>query len=189
MLLIALVWLFFAATSSEEFVSHLWPGEGRPRLVARVTSLSLRREPHANAPLAGELKVAAGTLLEFDESRYRTTNAGKIVALRDGALRARKLGRFKVLSAQAYRAAGPFESIDFKKGDAFDYLQYRAEGACLVRLEGELLEAETCPAFDDRFEVLAEPTVEWWVRLVVGGEPKGWLRVERGEIDFLHRQL
>jgi hypothetical protein len=186
---IALVWVLLAAAPAEEFVSHLWPGEGKPRLVARVTSLSLRREPRADAPLARQLQVAPGTLLEFDQTRYRTTRAGKVVARREGTLRVRKFGRLEVLSEQAYRSAAATETIEFTKGSAFEYLQYRAEGACLLRLEGEVLEAESCPAFDDRFELVAEPVVEWWVRLVSAGEPKGWLLVERGKIDSLHRQF
>ena len=69
-------------------------------------------------------------------------------------------------------------NIAYQKGTSLEYLQYRAEGTCFVRLMGEVIDTDVCPAFDDKFRVMAEPVTEWWVRVLISGKPKEWLLVD-----------
>jgi hypothetical protein len=53
---------------------------------------------------------------------------------------------------------------------------------------GAVFEAEQCPLFEPvLFELADEPTVDWWIRVVAEGEPRGWLRVEDSAVrEFGH---
>jgi hypothetical protein len=73
----------------------------------------------------------------------------------------------------------PRETIDLKKGDVIDYLQYRAEGTCFIRIADQVVDADPCPAQDDRtFRVVNQPATEWWIRVVLNRDPVGWVMVD-----------
>jgi hypothetical protein len=78
-----------------------------------------------------------------------------------------------------YSGRFPREHRRITAGETIEYLQYRAEGTCFVRVEGAVFEAEPSPLVQQAlFELAHEPTVDWWIRMVVEGEPRSWLRVE-----------
>ena len=60
-----------------------------------------------------------------------------------------------------------------------EYLQYRAEGTCFVRIGDRVVDADPCPAQNHQaFRMLNKPKTEWWIRVVVGRVPVGWVIVD-----------
>jgi hypothetical protein len=166
------------------FEAGLWPGEGRPRLVAGTTTLSPRTEPRKDAPAGTVLHVKKGQAVEFGETVYRTTVPGRLKVLKDSQVTGRRLGAILRLSRDDYYS-DRYETVSLpvRPGEVIDYLQDRAEGTCFVRVRGEVVDADPCPhaLVDpvDRFaELEAEPKTEWWVQVVLEGQPKGWLIVD-----------
>jgi hypothetical protein len=160
------------------FVFDLWPGEGRPRFTARAAVLELRQEPSTAAAVATRLTVVRGAAVRFDETRVRTVRAGRIVVLSAGSLRGRDLGATDHLTREAYYAGGPSRDFPLAVGAVLEHLQDRAEGTCFVRVAGSVVDAESCPTYDTtKFRVESAPAVEWWVRVLDGGRPVGWLLV------------
>ena len=55
----------------------------------------------------------------------------------------------------------------------FEYLQYRAEGTCFIRIERRVIDAD-CPAYmKSMFKVEIEPKTELWIHVVFPGGPAG----------------
>ena len=165
------------------FETGMWPGEGRPRLVAGKNTLLLRAEPRRDAPTRTVLRVNKGQLVEFGETVYRTTVPGRLKVLRNSQVTGRRLGSILRLSRDDYYNGGyPHGSLPVRTGEVIDYLQYRAEGSCLVRIRGEALEADPCPdstaAAAVQFALQTAPQTEWWVEVLLKGQPGGWLLVD-----------
>jgi hypothetical protein len=73
-------------------------------------------------------------------------------------------------------------------GDRVEFLQYRAEVTCFVRVDGAVIDAERCPATDARFfAVESKPVLEWWIEVVADGKPRGWLQVEPSTVKHVRR--
>jgi len=181
--------LLLGASPTEEFASQLWPGEGRPRFAAKVSVLVLHRDPQFKSPVAARVPIKLGAPIQFDDTWYRTVRPGEFVATADGVLKARRLGKIRLLSVKDYYANPATEDIAYQKETTFEYLQYRAEGTCFIRLMGEVFDTEVCPTLDDKFQMIAEPVTEWWVRVVISGKPKGWLLIDENTVQFLQRQF
>lgn len=170
--------LLLLQAQAAPFVFDLWPGEGRPRFTARATALELRMEPSSAAAVAGRLSVVRGAAVRFDETRVRTVRPGRIVVLLPGTLRGRDLGVTDHLSRDAYDAGGPSQDFPLAAGAVVEHLQDRAEGTCFVRIAGHVVDAEACPTYDAaKYRVESAPVIEWWVRVLDGGRPAGWLLV------------
>ena len=85
--------VLLGATPAAEFASGLWPGEGWPRFAAKVSVSVLRRDPDLESPVAARFATKRGAPIEFDDTRYRMVKAGEVVAIANGVLKARKLGK------------------------------------------------------------------------------------------------
>ena len=77
--------------------------------------------------------------------------------------------------------------MNVSAGDTFDYLQYRSEGTCFVRVAGKTMDAELCPTERKEFRLDARPTTEWWIHLTVNGKPAGWLLVTDATVKDVGR--
>lgn len=169
--------------SAAAFEVGLWPGEGRPLLVAGTTVLVPRTEPCRDAPAGTELHVEEGQLVEFGETVYRATVPGRLKVLRDSQVTGRRLGSIARLSREDYTSDRyPTGSHPARAGEVIDYLLPRAEGSCFVRIRGQVIDADPCPdsVFDavDTFALETEPETEWWVQVLLEGRPSGWLLVD-----------
>ena len=70
-----------------------------------------------------------------------------------------------------------------------EYLQYRAEGSCFIRMEGGVIDADDCPANNKSlFKIEAEPTVESWIHVVLRGS-SGWLLVNDSGMKEVDREF
>lgn len=160
------------------FESELWPGEGIPVFEAVATHLSLHEQPSATSKVIRQLTVKPKQRLVFDETRYRTITPGRLTALASASINGRMLGDVTRLSkADYYSGKFPRAAINVSGGDAIEFLQYRAEGTCFVRVAGKSIDAELCPAQRKDFRLDVEPRLEWWIHITVNGKPAGWLLV------------
>jgi hypothetical protein len=170
----------FAQAPSSVFEIELWPGEGRPQFQAVTTELGIREMPSTSARIARRLRVSSGQPITFDETRYRTTESGRLQVLSATSVTGRVLGTIRELTRDAYyRGQFPRQTVACKEGDVIGYLQYRAEGTCFVQVADQVVDADPCPAQDDRnFRVVTEPSTEWWIRVVLDRVPVGWVMVD-----------
>lgn len=159
------------------FEVALWPGEGRPVVQSVASELELREQPFGSAKPLLKVAAAPGQRLQFDETRFRTTRPGQLQALGATTVTGRRLGARRALSRTDYYSGKfPPATVKLNAGDTVEYLQYRAEGTCFVRIAGVVFDANPCPRENrDEFQLLSEPAVEWWVRLVSDDKPMGWL--------------
>lgn len=180
-----------AQSSSGVFEIELWPGEGRPRFRAATAELGIREAPSVSAKVVRRLPVSKGQEITFDQTRYRTVKAGRLQVLTSTSVNGRILGAIRFLSLESYyKGRFPTKAVECRQGDALEYLQYRAEGTCFVRIGGQVIDADPCPVQDERaFRVATKPETEWWIRMVLNDTPVGWLRVEDASIKLIDRQF
>ena len=171
--------LGFGQAAKAEFEINLWPGEGRPVFEAVTIELPLRDQPQATAKVRDRVRVKKGQRVEFTDTVVRTITPGEFRALVDTTIVGRQLGQVARLSEDDYYSAKfPQVSVPVKKGDRIEFLQYRAEGSCFIRVQRNAIDAERCPGMDDQsFAIQSDAKVEWWIEASVG-KAKGWLRVD-----------
>lgn len=165
------------AQADVPFEIALWPGEGRPVVQSVASVLELREQPFGSARVVLKLAATPRQRLQFDETRFRTTRPGHLHAVVTTTVTGRRLGSIRALSrADYYSGNYPAAAVQVNAGDVVEYLQYRAEGTCFVRITGAVIDANPCPHDTrDRFRLVTEPEVEWWIRLVSDDRPLGWL--------------
>jgi hypothetical protein len=99
------------------------------------------------------------------------------------------LGSIRRLSREDYYH-GQFAdaNVAVSVGKEIEYLQYRAEGACFVRIDKEVIDADPCPAQDEEhFRAGPEPVVEWWIHLT--GTHVGWIEVTEDTLTQASREF
>lgn len=180
-----------ASALTIQFTSELWPGEGIPVLIAGARQLPLRREPNAGSPANKPLAVRVGSRIHFDQSRYQTLRSSWIVVESAATLSGRNLGALRYLSKEQYYADNfPNRSFILQAGTKIEFLQHRAEGSCIVRIDAEVIEVNECPnATDARFRWLGKAEVLWWVRVTNGGKPRGWALVDGRVLSESRREF
>ena len=179
---LAAVFLLLGSGGAGSFDSELWPGEGVPRFAATTDRLVLHEDPDAASPIVAEHPIDPGEEIAYGRTRFRTIDEGVVIAREPGRLLVRDLGEVERLSENRYYAADPaLEELPYAVGDAFAYLQYRAEGSCLIRHQGAVLEVDGCPWQEPAgaFEVVREPLTQWWVEVTdAQGQALGWLEID-----------
>lgn len=180
------------APSVAVFETETWPGEGRPHFLAITHEIVIRESPSSNATIIRRLPVRTGQSVAFDQTRFRTMVPGSIQVLAAGTVTGRVIGTTRLLLTREayYKGKFPQGTAEVQPGDAIEYLQYRAEGTCFVRVDGRILDATPCPSENERrFRVVSQPATEWWIRVVVDGEPIGWLLVEDETVKLSRRSF
>jgi hypothetical protein len=174
-----------AQAASGVFEIELWPGEGRPQFQAVANELAIHETPSSSARIVRRLTVTEGQNIAFDETRYRTTESGHLQVRAATQITGRVLGPIRSLTRDAYyNGRFPRQAVACKQGDVLEYLQYRAEGTCFVRLGDQVVDASPCPAQDDgTFRVATKPKTEWWIRVIVDRAPIGWAIVDGKGIE------
>lgn len=176
------VFLFAAAISecTGGFESSMTPEEGVPHYETLAGAIELYAEPNAAAMLAGRVSPPAGTRFESAEARFRTLEPAPVTLKVPLRARGRSFGCIGLLTREAYyRSEQPSADMNLPAGTAFEYLQYRAEGTCFVRIDGAVLDTDDlCPTVDrELFEMPAEPATELWIRTTLDGVT-GWVRID-----------
>ena len=172
------------------FEIDMWPEEGRPVFQAVGPSLQLRPLPSSSSPVLATVPVQAGRRLTFDETRYRTTVAGAFTALKDSVITGLSIGSIAMLFKTEYYT-GRFAAVatPITPGENVEYLQYRAEGTCFVRIGSSVIDAAPCPNQQpDQFRTRLEPITEWWIHVVVSQNSVGWVLVSEATVKEVDRE-
>jgi hypothetical protein len=112
-----------------------------------------------------------------------------LTALAPTVVAGRLLGTISRLSTEDYYS-GRYASgnVAVSAGKDVEYLQYRAEGSCFVRVDREVIDAAPCPAQDSQhFRAGAEPVVEWWIHLT--GTRVGWIEGTETTLEQVDREF
>ena len=180
MLLALLIAVTFSqSVSGATFEVDLWPGEGCPVFEAVAHQLRLHEFPSESSKVVETVRVVPRQRLAFDNTRYRTMKAGRFLVLVSTGITGRRLGDVNRLFRSDYYSGkvGP-ASVAVMAGESIEYLQYRAEGTCFVRIADSVIDADPCPTQKEgEFRLEVRPTVEWWIHIIVDGKPRGWLLV------------
>jgi hypothetical protein len=183
---ITIFFLFFTHLPLYAFDSELWPGEGKPSFFAKTNLIILYKEPTTKSPVKNELKTEKGQKIHYDMTRYRNIKPGSIKTKKSVTLTGKNLGSITSLSrSEYYSTKTPRKDHVFKKGDSFEYLQYRAEGSCIIRWKREVYIIEYCPWLDvenTQFTLESEPVNEWWLRVTKGHTDLGWLLIDKSTV-------
>src|SRR3989442_14406982 len=158
---IVLLFTFLQARVSL-FETDMGPGEGPHVFQASAKTLHLRELPSTSSRTSETVTVSPNQRLSFDDTRYRTVQAGRIRVLVPTHVKGRIIGAVDRLSGAEY-SSDKFElvNVEVRLGTSFEYLQYRAEGTCFVRIDGRVIDASPCPTIDKSlFKVEAEPKTE-----------------------------
>jgi plastocyanin len=172
------------------FEVDLWPCEGRPVFEAVARRLRLHELPSESSKVVETLMVRPKQRLMFDGTRYRTMKVGQFRVLAPTAVTGRRLGGISRLSKSDYYSGkfGPAR-VDVAPGDTIEYLQYRAEGTCFVRIAGSVIDADPCPTQKKaEFTLVAEPATEWWIQITVAGKSAGWLLITGSTAKVIDRK-
>ena len=188
--LMIVVILLLQSERGAVFEVDLWPGEGIPVFEAVAPQLQLHEVPSAASRVVETLAVKPKQQLTFDGTRYRTMKAGRFRVLARTTVTGRVLGDIGRLSRRDYYSGkfGP-AMVDVVPGDAIEYLQYRAEGTCFIRIAGSVIDADLCPTHTKAvFALEAEPVTEWWIQITRSGKPVGWLLITGSTARVIDRK-
>ena len=170
---------------ADAFESGLWPGEGRPVFIARQ-NLALHEKPEKDSVMIEKVTIRKGQKIDFKETRYRTLKSGLITVTAPSTISVTSYGRLDFLSSDDYFNKGIEKSIKLKSGDSLEYLQYRAEGECFIKMKGEVFALQP----DENIQISIEPQTEWWVLAVdKQKKPLGWVLIDKKTVEFAERQF
>jgi hypothetical protein len=142
-------------------------------------SLELRETPYATSNITNQVSVEIGIPIEFDLTRYRTIKPGHLTAVQNTFIKGRSMGELSSLTEEQYYS-NKYKTGNFliSIGDHIEYLQYRSEGTCFVRIKGNVIDADDCPVgIPEYYKINREPIVEWWARVNINNKI-GWLLVD-----------
>jgi hypothetical protein len=170
------------------FEVDLWPGEGIPVVQAVRANLPLREAPNTAAAIVGRLTAKAGERIRYDSTRFQTLRPVVVRIVGEAAVRGRSLGTLRHLSrGQYYSNDFRDTTIPVNPSVAMEYLQYRAEGTCFVRIGNQVVDAKPCPVVDTtKFAVTGEPETLWWIR-ALGSSASGWLLISDSTATVVNR--
>ena len=186
--------LVISAARSEDsvaFAVDLWPGEGIPVIEMQRSVLPVRAEPDPAAPVVDTLRGRSGQRVAFDSTRYQTIVTGAIEVLAPFQLTGRDLGDVRRLTLDRYyHSSGTEASIQVTAPATIEYLQYRAEGTCFVRVVQRVIDAQPCPGFGrESVKVVREPLTRWWVLTRGTRGAIGWLLVSDSTARAVRREF
>ncbi|HEY2381433.1 MAG TPA: hypothetical protein VGK48_09680 [Terriglobia bacterium] len=159
------------------FEIDLWPGEGVPRFEAVSKELMLHELPLTSSRIVSTVAVLPGQNVDFDDTLYRTVEAGRIEVLQPSEIDGRVIGKVNRLTRSDYNS-NKFKTFkrELQPKMIIEYIQDRAEGTCFLGIDGEVLDT-LCPTdHDPKLHVLTEPKTEWWIHVVLGVSA-GWIQV------------
>lgn len=182
--LLILAVILLGAPRAQAFESDMSPGEGIPSFRAKA-DLPLHQEPSAQSPVVAGVTVKKGTVVTGKEARFKTIKPGVVSVQAPVTVSGVSYGKVDRLTKEAYYAENlPEKNYPLKPGDSIEYLQDRAEGNRLVRLNGEILQI----GFGEELKVTSSPVNEWWVK-VSDQKGTGWLLIDKASVEFLERKM
>lgn len=188
------IFLFNSIMHAFEFDSELWPGEGRPTFRAKHDSLIFHEKPSKSSSTIKFHRLKKDDSIIYDRTIFRTIKPSIIIALISGKFYGRSFGNITYLSRKLYYSKSNWLNFNYERGDSLQYLQYRAEGNCIVRYQGEIIEVEHClwdiTENEKQFKKISNNVTEWWVRVTDSDhKPVGWILIDKKSVEFLDRRF
>lgn len=179
------------SASSVQFSIDIWPGEGIPVIETKRAVLRLRAAPDPDAHVVDSIQGRVGQRLAFDSTRVQTIRSGSFRAVLPLRVVGRDMGETSHLTlARYYQAPGQEVSIPVTAPATIEFLQYRAEGTCFVRINRHVIDAEPCPGWgQDSVELVAHPATRWWIRVRGQNGSHGWLLVSDSTAQSVRREF
>jgi hypothetical protein len=172
------------------FAADLWPGEGIPVIELRRPSIPVYAEPDPASAVVDTLQGRVGQRVVFDSTRYQTLESGTIRIHMSFELKGRDLGAVKHLTLDGYYQPNEETSITLAAPADVEFLQYRAEGTCFVRVQTSVVDAHPCPGFGpESVSVVRDPVTRWWVRVRGTRDKPGWLLVSDSTAKAVRREF
>jgi len=184
--LLILIVLLLSVEQAVAFESELWPEEGRPVFTAKSDRLILYENPSKKSHAIQNHGIKKGEKIAFDETRYINIKAGIVEVKKQTDLSGNSYGIISYFTRSKYYAASPTKKYSFSEGSIISYIQYRAEGSCLININNEIIALDYCPWLDSEeknFNMKSEPINEWWIRVVKNRKPIGWLLIENAFVQ------
>jgi len=172
------------------FETDMPPYEGTHEFEAATKELRLHELPSTTSRTINTVKVSLGQRLPYDDTVYRTIQSGRIRVLAPSHVEGRMIGPVRRLLSKAYYDYNAFRTvkIEVKPGMIIEYLQYRAEGTCFLRIGNNVVEAAQCPNEDNSiFKLETEPKTELWIHVSIG-KSSGWLLVTDATAKLVPQQ-
>jgi hypothetical protein len=159
------------------FQTDLAPGEGPRVFVAMMKTVRLHDAP-STASRVRAVTVSVKEPLPYDAVRYRTIVAGLLRVVSPAIVEGRMIGPVTELFSKEYFGNFPNVKVDVAPGTTVEYLQYRAEATCFVRVGKNVIDASPCPDINkDAFKLEKEEKTELWIHVTV--DSGGWLMKRR----------
>ena len=179
------------STSAVQFAVDLWPGEGIPVIEARRAVLLLRAAPDSSAIVVDSLSGRVGQRIAFDSTRFQTLRSGELRVVTPLRVAGRDLGEITHLTRDRYyHAPAPDVALTVVPPGTIEFLQYRAEGTCFVRIEKRVIDAQPCPGFGkESVEVVRQPVTQWWILVQGQRRTSGWLLVSDSTAKAVGREF
>ena len=179
------------SNSGVEFTVDLWPGEGIPVIESRRAMLLVRAEPDPDSPVVDTVRVPVGRRLVFDATRVQTITPGTMRSVAPMHVTGRDMGSTSHVShEQYYFPTKPEVSVPVAAAATIEYLQYRAEGTCFVRIEQRVIDAHPCPGFGPESVVVErQPLIRWWIRVQGESGTAGWIVVSDSTAQSIRREF
>ena len=174
-----------------EFASDLWPGEGIPVIEMQRALLPVYAEPDPASTVVDTLRGRVGERVVFDSTRYQTLTSGAITVPGGFTLTGRNLGNVRRLTLDRYyQPSAPETSTPISGADTIDFLQYRAEGTCFVRVKTDVIDAQPCPGFGpESVTTVRDPVTRWWVFVRGAAGAQGWIVVSDTTARAVRREF
>jgi hypothetical protein len=186
---------FLASASPSQppvvFSSDLWPGEGIPVIELQRAALPLRAAPDEATSVVDTLRGRIGQRLGFDSTRYQTLRSGALAVHTPFDVRGRLFGDVRRLTLDRYYEPNvPEVVVPLTTTDTVEFLQYRAEGTCFVRLNSKVIDAQLCPGFGrESVTVVRDPVTQWWIHVHGVGGASGWVLVSDSTARAVRREF
>ena len=179
------------SASAVQFSIDIWPGEGIPVIETKRPVLSLRAAPDPDVVVVDSIQGRIGQRLAFDSTRVQTIRSGSIKAVMPLQVAGRDMGESSHLTlARYYQASDQEVSIPVTAPATIEFLQYRAEGTCFVRINRHIIDADPCPGWGkDSVELIAHPATRWWIRVRGQNGSHGWLLVSDSTAQSVRREF
>ena len=180
-----------STTPAAVFTVDLWPGEGIPVIEAQRERLPLHESPDPSSPAVDTLRAKIGQRVAFDSTRFQTIESGRMRAIDSLLVNGRAMGDVAHISREQYYVLSqPEVAIPVALQSTIDFLQYRAEGTCFIRIDRLVIDAQPCPGFGkESVAVEREPVTRWWIRVRGQGDAFGWLLVSDSTAQSVRREF
>ena len=178
-LVLSLVLCFISTTAlaigPAIFAIESWIGEGVPVFTAKQSfETPLYSDYSTTADKVGVCQLDQGEVLKFNTSFVATVEAAVIPISTAQELKVESYGFTRFLMKSQYYNDGKSKTVSVAPGDTVELLSVRAEGQCMFKVNGEVVQAG-CLDFPNSEGL--KPNSEWWVQADCGNVG-GWLRVE-----------